>query len=169
MKRNAWWWRALAAAVAVIIGVVLAGCSASNDASDMPAGAPEPAVGRDAGGMPEQGGDETGGDGERMIIRSKVLRLEVESTPDAVTEVRELAREHEGSVTDMQVATDGLAYGCRGGSNRGVGFKGDSRASCGVGVHGAEEHHFGPSDVVAAHGQRHQAGLRTQRGQLCAE
>lgn len=106
MKRNAWWWRALVTVVAVIIGVVLAGCSTSNDASDMPAGAPEPAVGRDAGGMPEQGGDETGGDGDRMIIRSKVLRLEVESTPDAVAQVRELAREYDGSVTDMQVATD---------------------------------------------------------------
>ncbi|AQP43550.1 hypothetical protein RPIT_00875 [Tessaracoccus flavus] len=54
MKRNAWWWRALAAVVAVIIGVVLAGCSASNEASDMPAGAPEPAVGRDAGECPSR-------------------------------------------------------------------------------------------------------------------
>jgi len=43
---------------------------------------------------------------DRMIIRTKTLRLEVESTADAVDEIRALAKGHSGVVTDMQVATD---------------------------------------------------------------
>lgn len=43
---------------------------------------------------------------DRMIIRSKTLRLEVESTPDAVAEIRTIARARNAVVTGLQVATD---------------------------------------------------------------
>ena len=43
---------------------------------------------------------------ERLIIRTKTLRLEVASTADAIDEIRELAKAQSGVVTDMQVATD---------------------------------------------------------------
>lgn len=43
---------------------------------------------------------------DRLIIRTKTLRLEVESTADAVDEIRALAKDHSAVVTDMQVATD---------------------------------------------------------------
>lgn len=52
----------------------------------------------------EDGGD--GGDDERLIIRTKVLRLEVEKTNEAVDKVRELTGTHSGTISDLQVATD---------------------------------------------------------------
>lgn len=108
MKSNVGRLRALVAVLAVLVSMVLSACGSGGSSSDMPAGAPEPAVGGDGGAlpMPEKGGEEGSGDGDRLIIRTKVLRLEVESTPDAVDEIRSLARTHEGSVTDMQVATE---------------------------------------------------------------
>lgn len=59
----------------------------------------------------EDSGGDTAADGEsddqgRMIIRTKVLRLDVGSTPDTVTAIREFTRTHSGSVSEMQVATD---------------------------------------------------------------
>lgn len=45
-------------------------------------------------------------DSERMVIRTKTMRLEVESTSDAVSAVRDLVTKHEGVITDLQVATD---------------------------------------------------------------
>ncbi|MBN2841208.1 MAG: DUF4349 domain-containing protein [Coriobacteriia bacterium] len=43
---------------------------------------------------------------DRMIIRSKTVRLEVESTQDAVAEIRTIARDSGGIITGLQVATD---------------------------------------------------------------
>lgn len=43
---------------------------------------------------------------DRLIIRSKTLRLEVESTSETVDAIRVLAKEHEGVITDLQVATE---------------------------------------------------------------
>lgn len=43
---------------------------------------------------------------DRLIIRTQTLRLEVESTPDAVTALRDLADAHSAVITDLQVATD---------------------------------------------------------------
>jgi len=45
-------------------------------------------------------------DTDRMVIRNKTLRLEVESTPDAVERIRSLVKTHSGTIQDMQVATD---------------------------------------------------------------
>ena len=43
---------------------------------------------------------------DRMIVRSKTVRLEVESTEDAVAEIRTIARDSGGIITGLQVATD---------------------------------------------------------------
>lgn len=95
-----------------LLSALLAACGSASSGGmpDQPQVAPpeRPAVGD--GGAPEQGGDpgsdgDTGGEG-RMIIRSKVLRLEVGSTTEAIASIRELTRTHAGTVTDMQVATD---------------------------------------------------------------
>ncbi|HSO70383.1 MAG TPA: hypothetical protein VLQ67_12175, partial [Arachnia sp.] len=108
MKRNSWLRRVLAVTVALLLAVLVAGCSGSGSSvEDMPGVEPAPAVGGDSGALPEKDGEEdTAGDGDRMIIRSKTLRLEVESTADAVTSIQDLARSYEGTVVNMQVATD---------------------------------------------------------------
>ncbi|MBK7821593.1 MAG: DUF4349 domain-containing protein [Tessaracoccus sp.] len=92
----------------VLISALLSACGAGA----MPTGGGEPAMPaapaldavQGGGAVPEKGGDGTGD--ERMVIRSKVLRLEVASTPDAVTKVRDLTTTHSGTVEAMQVATD---------------------------------------------------------------
>ncbi|MDY0340721.1 MAG: DUF4349 domain-containing protein [Coriobacteriia bacterium] len=45
-------------------------------------------------------------DADRMVIRNKTLRLEVESTPDTVERIRALVKTHGGTIQDLQVATD---------------------------------------------------------------
>lgn len=105
------WLRILTVLLATL---VVASCSTSGfeagepgvSREDAPAAPGAPA---DGGAGPEAGGgadDDAGGDEERMIIRSKTLRLEVESTADSITRIRDLARSRSGYVTDMQVATD---------------------------------------------------------------
>ncbi len=99
----------LVALAALLIVLLLPACGASgSDDSGMPSVGGAPA--QDGGGVayPEEGmPEEDGGDEDgRMLIRTKTLRLEVESTPDALDQVRDLARSHDGSVTDMQVATE---------------------------------------------------------------
>ena len=108
MKLSAWLRRVLAVLAAVLMAVLITGCSGSGASNeDMPAVDPAPAVAGDGGAMPEKGGEEDlGGDGDRMIIRSKTMRLEVDSTADAVTGIQDLARTYEGTVVNMQVATD---------------------------------------------------------------
>jgi len=108
MKLSAWLRRTLSVLAAVLMAVLVTGCSASGASNeDMSAVDPAPAVGGDSGAMPEKGGEEDpSGDGDRMIIRSKTMRLEVGSTADAVTGIQDLARTYEGTVVNMQVATD---------------------------------------------------------------
>ena len=107
MKLNAWLRRVLAVLAAILVTVLVAGCSGAGSSSEeMPAVEPAPA--QDGGvAMPEKGGDEdTAGDGDRLIIRNKTMRLEVTSTAEAVTGIQDLARTYEGTVVNMQVATD---------------------------------------------------------------
>lgn len=117
MKRNRFR-RIAMGVVTMIVSLMLASCAAGTADSEI---APQPAQDAAAyrqgevelaaadmaypaedGGDPTAGGDEDG----RMIIRNKVLRVEVGSTADAVTKIRDLTRSHKGSVSDMQVATD---------------------------------------------------------------
>lgn len=106
MRQSSWLRRAMATVVALLLAVLVAGCSSSGQSTDMPGVEPAPA--QDGGGkaFPEEGTEGGDGDEGRLVIRTKTLRLEVESTADAVTEIRDLTRTHDGTVTDMQVATD---------------------------------------------------------------
>lgn len=108
------WLRILTVLVAT---VVIAGCATSGNDMSEPGvtrgDAPAAPANGGGGAAPEAGGGEEDGGGEdpaggedRMIIKSKTLRLEVESTADSITRIRDLARSHSGYVTDMQVATD---------------------------------------------------------------
>jgi len=45
-------------------------------------------------------------DGDRMVIRTKTLRLEVDSTTDTLEDIRGLIKTHGGTIQDLQVATD---------------------------------------------------------------
>jgi len=45
-------------------------------------------------------------DADRMVIRTKTLRLEVESTTDTLEDIRGLIKTHGGTIQDLQVATD---------------------------------------------------------------
>lgn len=57
----------------------------------------------------EQEGTEDRGtvqDAQRMIIRSKTLRLEVESTTEAIEDLRAMVKTYDGMIQDLQVATD---------------------------------------------------------------
>ena len=120
--------RARRAAVwATIIAVVLvsgslAGCSAMNEITSdeyrgdvaIAPGAPveeQEAPSTDGGAMTY--GDEGAGvdaaavsDANRLVIRSKMMRIEVESTSDTVESIRDLAKTHNGIITQLQVATD---------------------------------------------------------------
>ncbi|MFT3887294.1 MAG: DUF4349 domain-containing protein [Arachnia sp.] len=90
--------------LALIAPLALAACGAEAPSGGAPARAPaQGEVAPQAGGLPEEG-DTT--DGERMVIRTKVLRLQVDSTPDAIDKVREATRSRSGTVEAMQVATD---------------------------------------------------------------
>lgn len=104
MRPNAWSRTAPAALMAVLLTVLLGGCGADGGNSERVApedGVP-PAQGQP---FPQENGEDVDGEEGRLVIRAKTLRLEVEETPEAIAEIRELARGHEGSVTDMQVAT----------------------------------------------------------------
>ncbi|HMT86123.1 MAG TPA: DUF4349 domain-containing protein [Arachnia sp.] len=96
----------LIAFIALAMAMLLTACGAtSGGTADLSAA---DSVQHESAAYPAEGDMDTAGDGEdgRLIIRSKVLRLEVQSTADAVSQVRDLARTHSGSVSDMQVATD---------------------------------------------------------------
>ncbi len=107
MRSNIWLTRALTVLSVLLFPALFTGCGSSGTSS-----APGALPGEDtqAGGgsvaVPEKGGGGTADGTDRLIIRSKTLRLQVESTPDSVTKIRELAAARGGSVTDMQVATD---------------------------------------------------------------
>lgn len=95
----------------VLVALVVVGCSGGSGypQGDSAGAPPAPAGG---GPRPEAGGDggqpegEPQADQDRLIIRSKTLRLEVESTTDTITKLRDAARSHGGHVSDLEVATD---------------------------------------------------------------
>ncbi len=45
-------------------------------------------------------------DSDRMVIRSKTMRLEVPETTETIAAIRTLVAEHDGLISDLQVATD---------------------------------------------------------------
>ena len=115
----------LALALALIAGA--AGCAAVQEYSDVAkdAGISSPELGAPTatesdGGMayaPDAGvaesaplpsGDVARGIAaeDRLIIRNKTLRLEVEAVNDAIDSIRAVAKKHEGVITNMQVASD---------------------------------------------------------------
>lgn len=115
--------RVLALAVAVLLAIgALAGCvdttaetpsdemgrvvgsTAPNVASSEPLPAEGYAEDKVAQTVPASEG--TTAETDRMVIRTQTLRLEVESTTDAVKELRDLASANSAVITDLQVATD---------------------------------------------------------------
>lgn len=107
MKRDTWPMRMLTLLAVLLAPALFAGCGSSGTSSE-PGALPQEDS-QAAGGavaLPQEGGGGPTNDADRLIIRSKTLRLQVESTPDSVAKIRELATARSGSVTDMQVATD---------------------------------------------------------------
>lgn len=111
-----------ATAAMLLIAAAVAGCSGREEASVdelnrgvggavAPSVAPEAPVvtgeiAEDKAAQTAPAPEGTTAETDRMIIRTQTLRLEVESTPDAVTELRSLAETHAAVITDLQVATD---------------------------------------------------------------
>lgn len=104
----------------LIVGAV-GGCASEDQVADelsRSVGSSEPMTATDGGVVEEYAGTtaevaptaeapgETATDADRLIIRTQTLRLEVESTPDAVEELRTLAEAHAAVITDLQIATD---------------------------------------------------------------
>lgn len=108
-------------AMSVLVGL-MAGCASNEDQvtdeMDRSVGGTEPMAATDGGVAEEYAGTssdvaqttaapgETAPNADRMIIRTQTMRLEVESTPDAVKALRELADSHAAVITDLQIATD---------------------------------------------------------------
>ena len=100
--------------LAVLALVLFASCGQGGwmmggDESERSSGGGAATTSQDQAGAPPQAepAQQAPQDGtDRLIVRAQVLRLEVQSTPDAVDEVRRLAGEHSATITNMQVATD---------------------------------------------------------------
>jgi hypothetical protein len=98
----------------------LAGCATGEEASvdevGRVAGSSEPMPTTEAGVAEEYAESDTSVQSapseatdaatDRLIIRTQTLRLEVDSTPDAVESLRGLAKTNGAVITDLQVATD---------------------------------------------------------------
>ena len=110
--------RVIAGAIALaLVAALAAGCSALIPGQAADEGV-ETAPSYGTGGasvapeMPPTGDSAVKGDAasvpeaDRLVIRSKTLRLEVESTSETVGAIRVLTKKHEGVITDLQVATD---------------------------------------------------------------
>ncbi|MEO7589313.1 MAG: DUF4349 domain-containing protein, partial [Arachnia sp.] len=97
--------RKLRALMALVVVLVMAamGTSCSGGSGSTPAVGDRLPANGDSADLPQEGGD-NGGD--RLIIRTKTLRLEVASTNDAMDKIRDLTRTHSGTVSDLQMATD---------------------------------------------------------------
>lgn len=106
MKRIGWLVKVFACVAVLVMTALVASCSAAGDSSPQSFGEQVPAQDGAEVGLPQEDGDEAGGDAERLIIRTKTLRLEVEKTGDAVEEIRDLTRTHSGTISDLEVATD---------------------------------------------------------------
>ena len=55
---------------------------------------------------PSSAGADATASADRLIIRTQTMRLEVKSTPDAVDEIRDMAKQYSAVITDLQVATE---------------------------------------------------------------
>lgn len=116
---------AVTAVTLALLGALAAGCGlAGNTASEdfvrgdgaAPMEAPPAYTSPEYGLETQEANDSSAGskgdaavgvaEEDRMIIRSKTVRLEVESTADAVTEIRTIARTRNAIITGLQVATD---------------------------------------------------------------
>lgn len=102
------WWAMLAAMIVLTLGA----CSATTESAPQmdPAGDSMPA-GDLAAAAPENlreegGTDAAPGDAAAMLIVTKTMRLEVPAADESVDDIRALAVERQGSVTDMEVASD---------------------------------------------------------------
>ncbi|MGV8847873.1 DUF4349 domain-containing protein [Tessaracoccus sp.] len=115
MKRIGWLSRAVACMAVLLMTALITSCGTSGNASMPSVGDMVPAKGGDEYALPQENGEDAGGD--RLIIRTKTMRVEVEKTPDAVDTIRELTRSHSGTVSDMQVATDSEEWIQRPGEN----------------------------------------------------
>lgn len=110
-------------AMALILGLIAAvatGCSAVRQSTDTAteeygvsggisspaAQAPSDGIAADeaARGESAEVGQSAGSD--RMVIRNKTLRLEVDSTASAVESIRASVKTHGGTIQDLQIATD---------------------------------------------------------------
>lgn len=79
--------------------------SGGSTAPSVPAPTEEYAYDKEQSSPSSPGTDGTAA-ADRMIIRTQTMRLEVESTPDTIETLRDLAKQHEAVITDLQVATD---------------------------------------------------------------
>jgi len=116
-KLPRWFRVSLVAIVAAAVALTALGCSAANESSqDMAVTDSAPAVGSVAPAPEDMYAEESArGDGaesvkvadaDRMVIRTKTLRLEVQSTTDTLEDIRGLIKTHGGTIQDLQVATD---------------------------------------------------------------
>lgn len=102
-------WLAMLAAALVL---TLAACSASTTDSfpamggDGAAEAPAADMAEAAPEVLREQGDQPASDDGSMLIVNKTMRLQVAAADEAVDEIRRLAAAREGSVTDMEVASD---------------------------------------------------------------
>lgn len=114
------WFRVSWIAIAIASTAMMAfGCSSADEPSRDIAvtdSTAAPAVGSVAPAPDEMyAGEAARGDGaepqkttdtDRMVVRTKTLRLEVESTTDTLEDIRGLIKAYEGTIQDLQVATD---------------------------------------------------------------
>lgn len=98
--------RLLAVVAVLLMAALVASCSGASDSSLMSSGDQMPAQEDADMGVPQEDGGGADGDAERLIIRTKTLRLEVEKTTDIMEEIRELTGTHSGTISDLEVATD---------------------------------------------------------------
>ncbi|MDO5677536.1 MAG: DUF4349 domain-containing protein [Propionibacteriaceae bacterium] len=121
-------WLALLATSLVLL---VAACSSSTESLAPMGGdgswpeapvADSAAAGSMAEAAPEQFQEKGGAQGEsgQMLIVNKSIRLEVPATKEAVDKIRTLAVARDGSITDMEVATDDGWIYPRGDDGRGV-------------------------------------------------
>jgi hypothetical protein len=109
------WWL-LALAVALVLTMV-AGCDTFGESEDsaadsdysrgMSTGAPD-SYGYDGAAPVADEAQESAGvtNGDRLVILTQTLRLEVDDTADSITAIRALVTKHDGIISDLQVATD---------------------------------------------------------------
>lgn len=114
-RSNARWWH-IALAVALVLTMV-AGCDTSGESEDSAAdsdysrgvstGAPD-GYGYDGAVPVADEAQESAGvaNGDRLVILTQTLRLEVDDTADSIAAIRALVTKHDGIISDLQVATD---------------------------------------------------------------